>query len=62
MTTFHQDFAVIKKIGKGTFAKVYMVSKRSSGVIYAVKVFDKQHMSQQPLGQASLINEIKIIR
>lgn len=33
-------------IGKGTFAKVYMITKRLTGNVYAVKVFDKEFMSK----------------
>lgn len=36
------DFHVIKTIGKGTFSKVFLVSKMDSGKFYAMKVIKKK--------------------
>ena len=35
------DFKLIKVIGRGTFGKVYMVRKKDTGQIYAMKVLKK---------------------
>jgi hypothetical protein len=36
-----QDFEIIKGIGKGAFGRVYLVSKKQTGDIYALKVLRK---------------------
>jgi serine/threonine protein kinase len=30
-TTFHEDFIIEKKIGKGNFANVYLATKKETG-------------------------------
>jgi len=49
-------------IGKGSFAKVYLATKKETGISYAIKAFNKEYMSQQHKGKESLINEISIMR
>ncbi|CAD8162532.1 unnamed protein product [Paramecium pentaurelia] len=61
-TTFHDEFGVTKMIGKGSFAKVYFATKKSTGVNYAVKAFNKEFMQEQFKGRESLENEIKVMR
>ncbi|CAD8069420.1 unnamed protein product [Paramecium primaurelia] len=61
-TTFHDEFGVTKMIGKGSFAKVYFATKKSTGVNYAVKAFNKEFMQDQFKGRESLENEIKVMR
>ncbi|CAD8102787.1 unnamed protein product [Paramecium primaurelia] len=61
-TTFHDEFSVSKLIGKGSFAKVYLASKKSSGIQYAIKAFNKEFMFEQFKGIESLENEIKVMR
>lgn len=36
-----EDFKIMKVIGRGTFGKVFMVKKKDTGVIYAMKVLKK---------------------
>jgi serine/threonine protein kinase len=36
-----KDFEIIKVLGKGGFATVYMVRKRSTGKLYAMKTVKK---------------------
>lgn len=36
------DFEVVKAIGKGGFSKVFQVRRKSTGMIYAMKVINKQ--------------------
>ena len=36
------DFHLIKVIGRGTFGKVFMVRKKDTNVIYAMKVLKKE--------------------
>jgi serine/threonine protein kinase len=40
---FHQVFKPIKKIGKGNFASVYLVTKYEDKQLYAVKAFSKEN-------------------
>lgn len=42
--SFHEDFNVIKMIGKGSFAKVYLSQKREDSQFYAVKAFSKENL------------------
>ncbi|EGR27882.1 protein kinase domain protein [Ichthyophthirius multifiliis] len=49
-------------IGKGSFAKVYLASKKENNVQYAIKAFNKEFMSSQHKGKESLINEISVMR
>jgi len=43
--TFHEDFAVIKMIGKGSFAKVYLAQKKENSKYFAVKAFNKEFLT-----------------
>lgn len=43
-TTFHNDFHVMKMIGKGSFANVYLAQKHSNGIQYAIKAFSKLYV------------------
>ncbi|CAD8079629.1 unnamed protein product [Paramecium primaurelia] len=61
-TTFHDEFSVSKMIGKGSFAKVYLAAKKSSGIQYAIKAFNKEFMLEQFKGMESLENEIRVMR
>ncbi|EGR27261.1 protein kinase domain protein [Ichthyophthirius multifiliis] len=60
---FHEEYQVFKMIGKGSFAKVYLATKKSTpGSQFAIKAFNKEFMSTQHKGKESLINEIYIMR
>ncbi|EAR94233.1 Serine/Threonine kinase domain protein (macronuclear) [Tetrahymena thermophila SB210] len=61
-STFHEEFIVTKMIGKGSFAKVYLATKKSQNIQYAIKAFNKEFMQNQHKGKESLINEISIMR
>ncbi|CAK94349.1 unnamed protein product (macronuclear) [Paramecium tetraurelia] len=62
LTTFHNDYKVIKMIGKGTFASVYLAVRNFNGVQHAVKAFSKQYINQQFRGREGLENEIRVMR
>ena len=47
-------------IGKGSFAKVYLSTKKETNISYAIKAFNKEFMTSQHKGKESLINEIGI--
>lgn len=55
---FHELYKPIKKVGKGNFASVYLVTKHEDGKNYAVKAFSKEGTFSEEKGKESLINEI----
>ncbi|CAD8048082.1 unnamed protein product [Paramecium primaurelia] len=61
-TGFHQYFKVYKKIGKGSFASVYLAQRIEDGTRMAVKAFCKNAVYKEENGKDGLINEIQIMR
>ncbi|CAD8056637.1 unnamed protein product [Paramecium sonneborni] len=61
-TGFHQYFKVYKKIGKGSFASVYLAQRIEDGTKMAVKAFCKNAVYKEENGREGLINEIQIMR
>ena len=59
---FHTKFNAIKMIGKGSFARVYLVEDKETKVKYAVKAFSKEYLMSQSKGKESLMNEIEIMQ
>lgn len=53
---FHELFRAVKKIGKGSFATVYLVKKMENDKYYAVKSFSKEVLYAEKKGKESLIN------
>mmetsp|Transcript_11454 Transcript_11454/g.9859 ORF Transcript_11454/g.9859 Transcript_11454/m.9859 type:complete len:85 (-) Transcript_11454:1041-1295(-) len=51
-------------IGRGSFAKVYLVESKSEGGTYAVKAFTKESLviSNKSNAKPAMINEIDIMR
>ena len=49
-------------IGKGNFAKVFLVERKKDGKEYAVKVFDKETIMKDELEKKCLHYEIKMLR
>lgn len=62
ITTFHDDFKVLKMIGKGSFASVYLGERIINGVQYAIKAFSKIYIQGQFRGREGLENEIRVMR
>ncbi|CAK65432.1 unnamed protein product (macronuclear) [Paramecium tetraurelia] len=62
LENFHEAYMVSKLIGKGSFAKVYLATRKDSNIQYAVKAFSKSFMMQQHKGIESLLNEMKVMR
>ena len=68
LVTFHDEYKALKMIGRGSFAKVYLVESKSTGKSYAVKAFTKESVilsnknnakvNTANLRQKWLINEI----
>lgn len=42
LSPFHEEYKAIKMIGRGSFAKVYLVESKTTGKSYAVKAFTKE--------------------
>ena len=59
---FHSKFHTVKMIGKGSFARVYLVQNKENGRRYAVKAFSKEYLLSQNKGKESLINEIEVMQ
>lgn len=62
LTKFKNYFSSIKVIGKGNFAKVFLVERKSDKKHFAVKVFNKNVIMQDPVEKKCLIYEIKMMR
>ena len=59
---FHTKFNTIKMIGKGSFARVYLIENKKTKRQFAVKAFSKEYLLSQPKGKESLMNEIEIMQ
>lgn len=58
MTSF-KDFHILEPIGKGSFASVYKVQRKSDGKIYALKRVKIEKMSKKAI--ADVLNEIRFL-
>lgn len=61
-SNFHEKFSAIKMIGKGSFARVYLVEDKETFQKFAVKAFSKEYLLSQVKGKESLVNEIQIMK
>lgn len=59
---FHSKFHTVKMIGKGSFARVYLVQNKETFQKFAVKAFSKEYLLSQNKGKESLINEVQIMQ
>jgi len=59
---FHTKFNTIKMIGKGSFARVYLIENKKTKQQFAVKAFSKEYLLSQPKGKESLMNEIEVMQ
>jgi serine/threonine protein kinase len=64
LTTFHEEYKALKMIGRGSFAKVYLVEAKGGSKMFAVKAFTKESIivSNKNNAKPSMINEIDIMR
>ena len=44
--TTMDDFTQLRLLGKGSYGEVYLVEKKDTKVIYALKTMDKMHMAR----------------
>lgn len=59
---FSQYFKPLKRLGRGTFATVYMVEHKFTGNKKAAKVFSREGQKIQLKGNEALQNEIEILK
>ncbi|EAR90227.3 Serine/Threonine kinase domain protein (macronuclear) [Tetrahymena thermophila SB210] len=62
MLDFHNQFNILKMIGKGGFSRVFLAQDKFSRENYAIKVITKDKLLQQTKGIKSLLNEIQIMK
>ena len=62
LTKFRCYFESIKVIGKGNFAKVFLVRRLTDNKEFAVKVFSKSVIMQDELEKKCLVYEVKMMR
>lgn len=62
LTKFKCYFESIKVIGKGNFAKVFLVRRLTDSKEFAVKVFNKNMLMQEAMEKKCLLYEIEMMR
>lgn len=62
LTKFRNYFKSMKVLGKGSFAKVFMVSRLKDQRNFAVKVFNKKLIMDDDMERKCLLYEIKMMR
>ena len=50
-TDFHSKYGVVRMLGKGSFAKVYLVENKATEKRFAVKAFSKEFLESQNKGK-----------
>ena len=65
ITTFmpelsHKDFIPIRFLGKGGFGEVYLIKKRDTGQVYAMKTMRKSHLSRNGMMKYAF-TELKVL-
>ena len=53
---FHSKFSAIKMIGKGSFARVYLVEDKEKKNRFAVKAFSKDYLLSQNKGKVWVLS------
>ena len=59
---FNDYFKPLKRLGRGSFAAVYLIESKYTGEKFAAKVFAKEGQKLEYKGRESLENEIKTIK
>ena len=56
------DYKIVKNLGEGTFGKVDLVENKISGALRAMKVIKKANINSQQTNEASVMNELNILK
>ncbi|EAR93192.2 Serine/Threonine kinase domain protein (macronuclear) [Tetrahymena thermophila SB210] len=59
---FHQVYKAVRKLGKGSFASVYLVNLVGTNKHFAIKAFLKEKLIEEEKGYESFYNEIMLMR
>lgn len=62
MVDLENDYAIIKQIGKGNFATVYLAEETESHAQFAIKFIDKEHVYHFPGGVGAVLSEVVIMK
>jgi serine/threonine protein kinase len=62
LSDLEEDFTIIKEIGRGNYAKVFLAHESDSQQEFAVKSISKQAILASSRSTSALISEIKIMR
>ena len=62
MADFEDDYAVIKEIGKGNYATVYLVQDLETSEKFAIKQINKEVVQKSSRGPSAVVSEIEIMR
>ena len=62
LANFHEKYNTIRLIGKGSFAKVYMIEDKITKEKFALKAFNKERILSKKEGKPALMNEVSILR
>lgn len=61
-SNFRSDFDVLSLLGKGNFAKVYLVEDKVTKKQFSAKIFDKDLIKTDPFEMKCFLYEIKMLR
>ncbi|OMJ83266.1 hypothetical protein SteCoe_15854 [Stentor coeruleus] len=62
MIDFEEDYAIIKEVGKGNYATVFLVQDLENYQKFAVKQINKEVVKKSSRGPSAVISEIEIMR
>lgn len=62
MPDLEEDYAIIKEIGKGNYAQVYLAQDLGTHEQFAIKSISKELLLRTPRGVSSVIGEVDIMR
>lgn len=61
-SNFRSDFDILTLLGKGNFAKVYLVEHKVTKKQYSAKIFDKELIKTDPFEMKCFLYEIQMLR
>lgn len=61
-SNFRADYEILGLLGKGNFAKVYLVEDRKTKAKYSAKIFDKDLVKKDPFELECFLYEVQMLR